>query len=85
VWMAYFCACAVAVFTAIDDRRWLRRLPWIGLVVLVGNTLRNSVLVAWQSRGAVSEAAHQAVGLVALAAVCTAVVLVMRGGRDGRV
>jgi hypothetical protein len=27
VWMAYFCACAVAVFTAIDDRRWLRRLP----------------------------------------------------------
>jgi exosortase/archaeosortase family protein len=84
VWMAYFCACAVGVFTAVDERRWLRRLPCIGVIVLAGNTLRNSVLVAWQSRGAVSEAAHQAVGLAALAAVCTAVVLVTRGGRDGR-
>jgi exosortase/archaeosortase family protein len=75
VWMAYFCACAVGAFTAAADRRWLRRLPGVGLIVLAGNTVRNSVLVAWQAHGTVSEMAHQAVGLAALAAVCAAVVV----------
>ncbi|WP_280153693.1 exosortase Q [Piscinibacter sp. XHJ-5] len=73
VWMAYFCACAVALFTGIDDRRLLRRLPWTGAIVLLGNVLRNSVLVALEARGDVAAAAHQGVGLVVLAAVCTAV------------
>jgi exosortase/archaeosortase family protein len=84
VWMAYFCACAIGVFTATDDRRWLRRLPWVGVIVLAGNALRNSVLVAMQAHAKVSEAWHQAIGLVALAAVCAAVVAAMRGGRDAQ-
>ena len=83
-WMAYFCACTVAAITGVADRRWLRRLPWVGVVVLAGNVVRNSVLVALQARGAVSEPLHQAIGLVVLAGVCAAVVMVMRGGRDAQ-
>src|SRR2546423_881461 len=39
-WMAYFCACTVAVISGVADRRWLRRLPWVGVVVLAGNVVR---------------------------------------------
>jgi len=84
VWMAYFCACAIGVFTATGDRLWLRRLPWVGVIVLAGNAVRNSVLVALQARGTVSDAWHQAIGLLVLAVVCTVVVGVMRGGHDAR-
>src|SRR5205085_11091850 len=74
-WMAYFCAGSVAVISGVGDRRWLRRLPWVGVVVLAGSVVRNSVLVALQARGAVSEPLHQAIGLVVLAGVCAAVVM----------
>ena len=85
VWVAYFCACAVAAFGHIGDRRFVRQLPWIGLIVLAGNVLRNSVLVVLEARTAgVSEAVHQGVGLAVLALVCAAVVTLMRGGRDAR-
>ncbi|HJV94849.1 MAG TPA: exosortase Q, partial [Albitalea sp.] len=85
VWMAYFCACAVAAWDGTSDTRFVRRLPWIGALVLAGNVLRNSVLVMLEARRAsVPESLHQAVGLVVLAAVCGAVVGVMRGGRDAR-
>ena len=45
-WMAWFCACAVAGLLALRDGVFLRRLPWIGAIVLAGNVLRNSLLVA---------------------------------------
>lgn len=83
VWMAYFCACAVAAFSGVRDRAMLARLPIVGALVLAGNVLRNSVLVALEAQQAsVSEAVHQGVGLAVLLAVCAAVVTVMRGGRD---
>jgi exosortase/archaeosortase family protein len=86
VWMAYFCACAVAAFSGLRDRQLLARLPWVGVLVLAGNVLRNSVLVALEAqREQVSEAVHQGVGLVVLVMVCAAVVAVVRGGRDARV
>jgi exosortase/archaeosortase family protein len=83
VWMAYFCACAVAALGSVRDGLLLRRLPFIGGIVLVGNVLRNSVLVALESRPAgLSGALHEAIGLAALALVCGAVVLlVTRGAR----
>jgi exosortase/archaeosortase family protein len=81
VWMAYFCACAVAAFGGLGDRQLLARLPWVGVLVLAGNVLRNSVLVALQARQEhVSEAVHQGVGLVVLVAVCAAVVAVVSKG-----
>ncbi len=85
VWMAYFCACAVAVFRPTRDAAFLRRLPWVGVLVLSGNVLRNSVLVGLEAtQASVSEAMHQGVGLVVLAAVCAAVVMVIKGGGDAR-
>jgi len=85
VWMAYFCACAVAAFSGLRDRQLLARLPWVGVLVLSGNVLRNSVLVAVEAKqDAVSEAVHQGVGLLVLTLVCAGVVMVIRGGRDAR-
>lgn len=83
VWMAYFCACVVAAFSGVRDRAMLTRLPAVGALVLAGNVVRNSVLVALEAQQAqVSEVVHQGVGLVVLLVVCAAVVGVMRGGRD---
>jgi exosortase/archaeosortase family protein len=85
VWMAYFCACAVAAWMGLSDRHFVRKLPWIGILVLAGNVLRNSVLVVLEARRAnVPEVWHQGVGLVVLALVCAAVVALMIGGRDAR-
>jgi exosortase/archaeosortase family protein len=85
VWMAYFCACAFAALVSLRDGRFLARLPFVGVIVLAGNVLRNSVLVALEARPqGLDEAIHQAIGLVALGAVCAAVVALMNGGRDAR-
>lgn len=85
VWMAYFCACVVAAFRELPDRALLTRLPAVGLLVLAGNVLRNSVLVALEaSQAGVSESVHQGIGLAVLVGVCAAVVTVMHGGRHAR-
>ena len=66
-WMAYFCACTVAALLALRDAAFLRRLPVVGALVLVGNVLRNSVLVALEARPqGLDESLHQAIGLGAL-------------------
>lgn len=86
-WMAYFTACASAAFLRLPDRVFLRRIPVIGLIVLVGNIARNSVLVLkeavllhWPSW------THEAVGLLTFAAVCGLVLWqVMRGNTLARV
>lgn len=82
-WMAWFCACAVAAMVSLRDGDFIRRLPWIGALVLLGNVLRNTVLVALESRPqGLAEALHEGIGLAALALVCAAVVGVMaKGGR----
>ena len=81
-WLAWFCACAVAALTAQRDRTFLRRAPLVGVLVMAGNVLRNSVLVALESRVQGLDAAlHEAIGLAVLAAVCAAVILMMKGGR----
>ena len=70
-WAGYFTACAVALLKGRTDRAFLLRLPLVGLTVLAGNILRNTVLVALQAGGhGGSEFVHQAVGLAVLAAVC---------------
>jgi exosortase/archaeosortase family protein len=78
-WMAYFAAFAAAAAQAIPDRILLRRLPFVGMLVLAGNTLRNTILVAWEARGsAPGELWHQAIGLIVLAAVCLLVFTLMK-------
>jgi exosortase/archaeosortase family protein len=78
-WMAYFCACAVAALLATRDGSFLRRLPLVGLLVLGGNVLRNTVLVALEARPAgLDETLHTGIGLAVLALVCGAVIALMQ-------
>ncbi|MEO8079960.1 MAG: exosortase Q [Caldimonas sp.] len=83
VWMAYFCACTVAWWAGLPDRRFLVRVAGVGAIVLVGNVVRNSILVGLEAgTAAPAPWLHQAVGLVVLGGVCLAVVaLVGRGER----
>ena len=75
VWMAYFCACAAALWAQQPNGVFLRRLAGVGAIVLAGNVLRNSVLVLLEAQPApVAAWLHQGVGLMVLAMVCTAVV-----------
>jgi exosortase/archaeosortase family protein len=84
-WMAYFTACAAALAVGLGDGRFARRLPALGLVVLAGNVVRNTVLVAAEARGMATPALHEGVGLAVLGAVCaTVAMLVIRGGHDAR-
>lgn len=84
VWLAYFCACTVAAWTGLRDAAFVRRLPLVGLAVLLGNVLRNTVLVALEARPQRLDAAwHEAIGLAALFAVCAVVVAVV-GRRAAR-
>ncbi|MDP9893637.1 exosortase/archaeosortase family protein [Variovorax boronicumulans] len=71
VWLGYFTACAVALWARRSDKAFLRRLPMVGVLVLAGNVVRNSVLIAFEGAGhALAPWAHNALGLVVLAAVC---------------
>ena len=74
VWMAWFCACAVACWRGLPDRAFAKRLAFVGAVVLAGNIVRNSVLVGLEARGAAVPAwQHEAIGGVVLALVCVTV------------
>jgi exosortase/archaeosortase family protein len=78
VWLGYFTACAVALWARRSDKAFVRRLPMVGLLVLGGNIVRNSVLIAFEGAGhALAPWAHNALGLVVLAAVCGAIARLM--------
>jgi exosortase/archaeosortase family protein len=81
-WLAYFTACACAAALALRDRDFVRAVPLVGAVVLAGNVVRNSVLVVLEARPqGLAPEVHEAIGLVVLALVCTAVwLLVQRRG-----
>jgi len=69
-WLAYFAACSVAAFTRVRDLAFARRLPLVGLLVLSGNVLRNTVLVALEARPqGLAPWAHEAIGIAALVLV----------------
>lgn len=78
VWLGYFTACAVALWARRSDRAFAGRLPMVGLLVLAGNIVRNSVLVAFEGAGQpLAPWAHQALGLTVLALVCAGIVRLM--------
>ena len=78
VWLGYFTACLVALPAALTNRAFLMRLPAVSVLVLTGNILRNTVLVAAEASGQhLPDWAHEAVGLVVLALVCGGIGWVM--------
>ena len=84
-WLGYFSACVVALIWGRENRSFFQRLPAVGALVLLGNVVRNTVLVAAQaSNHPLPLWAHEAVGLLVLALVCWAVVAVMAQGARGQ-
>jgi exosortase/archaeosortase family protein len=82
-WFGYFTACAVTLYLARGNRAFLTRLPAVSVLVLGGNIVRNTLLVAAEASGRhLPGWAHEGVGLVVLAAVCGAIAWVM--GRPER-
>ena len=78
VWLGYFTACAVALWARRSDGGFLRRLPMVGLLVLAGNILRNSVLIAFEGAAhPLAPWAHNVLGLLVLAVVCGGIVRLM--------
>ncbi|MEJ8857155.1 exosortase Q [Variovorax robiniae] len=74
VWLGYFTACAVALWAGRSDRDFLARLPAVSLFVMVGNIVRNAVLVASEGAGRpLAPWAHEALGLIVLATVCAGI------------
>ena len=71
VWLGYFTACVVSLGVHRGDRSFIARLPVVGLSVLAGNIVRNSVLVGFEGAGQpLAPWAHDVWGLALLAAVC---------------
>ncbi len=71
VWLGYFSACVVALYVGRSNRAFFTRLPAVGALVLLGNVLRNSVLVAFEAAGhGLRGGWHDLLGLVVLALVC---------------
>ncbi|THD01480.1 hypothetical protein B1810_20045 [Panacagrimonas perspica] len=80
-WMAYFLACTLAALRDLPDRAFLLRLPLVGALVIVGNIVRNLVLVLLETRpGGLDDASHEAIGLTVLGVVCLLVLRWMRSG-----
>ena len=73
-WMAYFTACSAAAWLRITDACFIRRLPLVGLIVLLGNIVRNTVLVMKEA-GIIHwpDWTHEAVGVLTFSIVCIVV------------
>lgn len=80
-WVAYFCAFASAAWLRLGDGHLLRRLPLLGLLVLAGNSLRNTLLVL-QETGQSSWPGwmHEATGLLVFVGVCALVLRLITAG-----
>ena len=84
-WLGYFTACVVSLYLARTNRSFLSRLPAVGGLVLAGNIVRNTLLVAAEASGHhLPGWAHEGVGLALLATVCGAIAWVMSHPHRGR-
>jgi exosortase/archaeosortase family protein len=73
-WVAYFTACVAAAALHIPDGRFLRRIPYVGVAVLAGNIVRNTLLVIKEAQLVQwPDSTHEAIGMLAFAAVATLV------------
>lgn len=78
VWFGYFTACLVTLYLGRGNRAFFTRLPAVGGLVLIGNIVRNTLLVSLEASGQhLPGWAHDGVGLLVLATVCGAIAFVM--------
>ncbi|MBD9485065.1 exosortase Q [Pseudomonas sp. PDM14] len=80
-WVAYFCAFASAAWLRLGDVHLMRRLPLLGVLVLAGNSLRNTLLVLQETgQSGWPDWMHEATGLAVFVAVCALVLRVVSAG-----
>lgn len=80
-WAAWFTASVAGAWLRVAPSAFLSQMSRVGGVVIGVNILRNTVLVALESRPAgLGEAWHEATGLAAFALVCAATVALMSRG-----
>jgi exosortase/archaeosortase family protein len=81
-WVGYCTACIAAWMFRVANRAFVARLPFVSATVLVGNIVRNTVLVAADADGVVmTDAMHAAIGLAAFAVVGTIIAAVYAAAR----
>lgn len=81
-WAAYFTASVAGAWLRLPTLAFLVRLSSVSLVVITMNVLRNTALVALETRPAgVSDDWHEAIGIVAFMIVCSATLWRMGSGR----
>jgi exosortase/archaeosortase family protein len=80
-WVAYFTAFATAAWLRMGDRELLRRLPLLGVLILAGNILRNSLLIL-QETGRLDWPSwmHEGTGLLVFVGVCALVLRYVAAG-----
>lgn len=84
-WVSYFTACVTAAWLRAPDGRFLRRVPLVGVVVLLGNIVRNTLLVVKEAALAQwPDWTHDAIGVGAFALVCALVLWHVRGAAGAR-
>jgi len=81
-WVAYFTASVMGAWLRLDARRFVLQSSCVGLIVLVANVLRNTVLVALEARPqGLSPAWHETTGIVVFTFVCAATIWQIGRGR----
>lgn len=84
-WVAYFTASVMGAWLHLDARRFVLQSSCVGLIVIAANVLRNSVLVALESRPqGVSAAWHETTGIVVFTFVCAATMWQLGRGHAAR-
>lgn len=77
-WAAYFTACVAGTWLRLPDRTFLRRLPWLSLLIISGNVIRNTLLVIKESGMLpLPEWTHEGIGLLIFAGVCVLILRLM--------
>lgn len=82
-WAAYFTASVAGAWLRLPALTFVLRLSSVSLVVIAMNVLRNTALVALETRPAgIGDAWHEAIGLIAFVVVCAAALLRMGKGAN---
>jgi exosortase len=81
-WVAYFTAFATAAWSRLSDRQLLRRLPLLGVIIIAGNVIRNTLLIIKDVAFVASpDWLHDFIGLIVFAGVCTLVLWHMQSAK----
>jgi exosortase len=81
-WVAYFTAFATAAWWRLSDRELLCRLPLLGVIIVAGNVIRNTLLIIKEVAFVSSpDWIHDFIGLVIFAGVCALVLWHMQSAK----